>query len=58
MTNTDARHQLAFAISHSGLTMQEYAATVLLRSRQTVWRWLRGRTPIPQSVKDFLLKGP
>ena len=42
------------AVRASGLTSSAYARRVLIREPRTCRRWLRGESPIPQAVCDYL----
>ena len=48
---------LRAAIVRSGLSASRYARDVLVRDPRTVRRWLKGDSPIPQRVVDFLHEG-
>ena len=57
MTATDL---LRAAIERSGLSVDEFARTILVRDKSTVYRWLRGEVEIPAIVlaKLKLLTSP
>lgn len=42
------------ALTNSELTASDYARTVLIRGPRTMRRWLRGESPIPEAVRDYL----
>ena len=46
--------RLRAAITASGLSVNQYARTVLVRANRTVRRWLAGDRQIPQAVLDHL----
>ena len=46
--------RLREAITTSGLSVNQYAGTVLVRSPRTIRRWLAGDRQIPQAVLDHL----
>ena len=56
-TRTELVALLRAAIKASGLSASAYARDVLVRDPRTVRRWLKGDSPIPQSVVDFLHDG-
>lgn len=41
---------LRAAIERSGLSVDEFARTVLVRDKSTVYRWLRGEVEVPAIV--------
>ena len=41
---------LRAAIERSGMSVDEFARTVLVRHRSTVYRWLRGEVKVPAIV--------
>jgi hypothetical protein len=43
-------------IDASGLSVERYATTVLIREGTTVRAWLRGERPIPGKVRDWLVR--
>ena len=45
---------LRLVIQRSGLSITEYAKTVLVRDPRTLRRWLSGERQIPQAVLDRL----
>lgn len=45
---------LSKRIEQSGLPVQRFAREVLRREPRTVFRWLAGRSPIPNRVRLFL----
>jgi len=53
-TAVEWRDLLRRRITESGLSLTEFAETVLLRERRTVARWLDGDSPIPQRVQEWL----
>ncbi len=46
---------LRAAIERSGLSVDEFARTVLVRDKSTVYRWLRGEIEIPAIVLAKLM---
>ena len=46
--------RLRAAISTSGLSVNQYARTVLVRSPRTIRRWLAGDRGMPEAVLDYL----
>lgn len=57
-TRTEQIEALRRAIAASGLSMSDYARTVLIREPRTVRRWITGDSPIPQAVLDYLGRQP
>ena len=53
-THAEAVALLRAAIQASGLSVNEYARSILIREPRTVARWLSGEQPIPAAVLDFL----
>jgi hypothetical protein len=53
-TQTESIALLRAAIDRSGLSVNEYARTVLVRDPRTCARWLAGEIPLPAAVLDFL----
>jgi transcriptional regulator with XRE-family HTH domain len=45
---------LRAAIKASGLSARRFAREVLTRDERTIRRWLRGDTPVPPAVVEFL----
>ncbi len=56
-TNTEAVKLLQKRIEESGLKTSTFALDVLIREPRTIRRWLRGDSPIPNRVKEWL-QGP
>ena len=49
-----ARGHLVMMIDDSGLSVEEFARTVVLREPQTVENWLTGKSKITRIVQDWL----
>lgn len=53
----DANRELLSAmVAASGLTIGEFARTVVGRDERTVRRWLTGATEIPEQMADWLMR--
>lgn len=50
------RDQLRAAIAASGLSISEFARSVLVRDPRTLRRWLSGERPIPRHVLEKIAK--
>lgn len=48
------RSELKKLIKASGLSVEQFARTIVLREPRTVFRWLAGDSPIPKVVVKFL----
>lgn len=48
------RELLDRAIKASGLSVNQYAATVLVRDARTVRRWLSGEQALPLAIRRWL----
>jgi len=47
---------LRACIQRSGLSIREYAQTVLIRAPRTLERWLAGQRQIPKAVLDLITR--
>jgi hypothetical protein len=54
----DPAELLRKRIEQSGLSARQYAMQILLRDERTVRRWLKGDSPIPEVVLEFLKTDP
>ncbi|MBM63272.1 MAG: hypothetical protein CL484_10025 [Acidobacteria bacterium] len=50
-----ARKELQRQLDESGLSMDLFARTQLIRPGNTLRRWLNGTSPIPKVIKEHLL---
>jgi len=41
-------------IDESGLSVRDFAHTVVMRDERTVYRWLSSESPMPQPVLEWL----
>jgi len=46
--------QLQILLDSSGLNVTEFARLIPGRQPSTVYRWLRGESPVPESVREWL----
>lgn len=50
------RELLSAHVTASGLSIAEFARTVVGRDERTVRRWLTGKTEIPEQAADWLAR--
>ena len=53
---TDKREALSAMVAQSGLSIADFARTVMGRDERTVRRWLTGAIEIPDSAKQWLAR--
>jgi hypothetical protein len=56
VTDSESLRLLRLALIKSDLSSTQFAETVLLRDPRTLRRWLKGDSPIPRPVRDYLLQ--
>lgn len=54
IADTDDARLLSAAIQQSGLSIEQFARTVIVRDARNVYRWLKGQYALPARVRSRL----